>query len=173
MPAHKHIFQQVVTDHFVETGFYKGEGVQLALDVGFPNIHSIEIDKTSWQSGLIKYYNYSNVYLYHGDSQYILEKIIRPLNGQITFWLDGHMDHFVDENTKHTPILEELAIIAKNARKDHIIMIDDMRCCGTPLFDNITKAQIEQAVLRINSNYTIQYLDSWEPNDILCAYLRK
>lgn len=53
--------------------------------------------------------------------------------------------------------------------KEHTIMIDDMRCCGTDLFDFISKDQIESSVLKINPNYKIHYENSWELNDILVA----
>jgi heterodisulfide reductase subunit A-like polyferredoxin len=72
---------------------------------------------------------------------------------------------------KKCPLLDELEVIKNHPVKNHTIMIDDIRCCGTDYFDFITKEQLENKIKEINPKYVITYEDSWEPKDILVARL--
>jgi hypothetical protein len=182
MPSHKHIFKKYLNKYFVETGTFKGEGLDIALDCGFEYVDSIEIFEEFFIKAKNKFKNNLNVKLYLGKSEDTLWDVIKNKNDKITFWLDGHymgpisdvyQETFLKTGSPmsdiKTPILHELEIISKHHIKDHTIMIDDMRCCDTDLFDFISKKQIEECVLKINPNYKIYYENSWEPNDILIA----
>jgi hypothetical protein len=59
------------------------------------------------------------------------------------------------------PILEELDLIARHPRKDHVIMIDDMRQFNGRDFE-ATREEIEAAVMDINPAYKITYIDSYQ-----------
>lgn len=184
MPAHKHVFEKYINNFFVETGTFKGEGIDIALNSGFNLIDSIEFFEEFFLKSKKRFEHVNNVNLYYGKSEEKLWDVIKNKNEKITFWLDAHyMGPVQDEyqqtklttgsplaDTK-TPILRELEIISHHHIKEHIIMIDDMRCCGTELFDFISKKQIEDAVLKINPNYNIHYENSWVLNDILIAKL--
>lgn len=182
MPSHKHIFEKYINKYFVETGTFKGEGVDIALLSNFEFIDSIEFFEEFFLKAKEKFSHIKNVKLHLGKSEDNLWNIIKEKNEKITFWLDAHyMGSTADVYQEtvlttgspladiKTPILKELEIISKHHIKEHTIMIDDMRCCGTDLFDFISKEQIERSVLKINSNYKIYYENSWELNDILVA----
>lgn len=181
MPSHLHIFQKYITKYFIETGTFKCEGVALALQAGFENVDSIEIFEEFYTKA-IKTISNPNVKFHLGSSESTLWDVIKDKNDKITFWLDAHYsgptpDSFQEtkietgtpmSNVK-TPLIKELEIIGKHPIKNHIIMIDDIRCCGTDYFDYLTKEDLEKAILNINPNYKIIYEDSWEPKDILVA----
>ena len=181
MPAHKHIFEKFINKYFVETGTFKGEGIDLALSCNFQFIDSIEFFEEFYVKAIKKFANIKNINLHLGKSEEILWDVIKNKNEKITFWLDAHYMGTADSYQEtflitgspladiKTPILHELEIISKHHIKDHTIMIDDMRCCNTDLFDFISKKQIEDCILKINPHYKIHYENSWEPNDILIA----
>lgn len=183
MPSHLHIFNKYLTQHFVETGTFKCEGVLLALQAGFQYVDSIEIFKEFYDKATRMVDN-PNVKFHLGSSESMLWEVIKDKNYQMTFWLDAHYsgptpDIFQETTIEtgtpmsdvKTPLIKELEIIAQHPLKNHIIMIDDIRCCGTDYFDYITKQDLENAVYKINPNYKIIYEDSWEPKDILVAFV--
>lgn len=170
MPAHLHVFSKYLNTFFVETGTFKGEGIDIALMSGFANIRSVEIDKDRYDQCSEKFKNNTNVKLYFGSTENNLWDMIKDINKPITFWLDAHWSGPGEPmSDQKCPLETELSIIAQHPIKTHTIMIDDMRCCNTDYFDFKTKNQIEQAVLKINPNYKFIYEHSWEPLDILVA----
>ena len=97
------------------------------------------------------------------------------------FFLDAHLDH-VDllkyDLKKKCPLLEELSAIAKLERKDHIILIDDLRLITTnwawneKSYGNINFLQaIHELILSINKDYKFTRLDGHVEKDVLCAYI--
>lgn len=175
MPAHKHIFAKFLNEYFIETGTYKGEGIQIALDVGFPNIHSVEIHEPYWRDNLLKFHNNPRVKIWYGSTEDQLWNMIKDIKVPCTFWLDAHWSG-LDTPThsgQNCPLQQELETIAKHPIKNHTILIDDMRCCNTEHFTNplgfISKQMIENWIKSINPQYTIYYEHSWEPFDILVA----
>lgn len=162
--------------YFVETGTYQGEGVSKALKTQhFTEIYSMDIDKTHVENARVRYRSNPNIRIVHGDSAYILGKLISSLNKPITFWLDAHNYPPDLYGGKNTPILEELNQIKSHPIKTHTIIIDDMHCCNTASFDFITKEQIIKKIIEINPDYIIEYVsggDSGEhPNNVLVARL--
>jgi len=71
--------------------------------------------------------------------------------------------------------MEELEQIRKHPIKNHTIIIDDMHCCGTILFDYLTKEDIAHKILEINPNYVITFVDGGDEgeykNNIMVAML--
>lgn len=175
MPAHKHVFQKYPNEYFIETGTFKGEGLQMALDIGFANVRSVEIHEPYWKENLLKYHNNPRVRLYLGSSEEQLWNMIQGINVPCTFWLDGHWsgDDTPTWSGQNCPLEDELNIIKQHHIKNHTILIDDIRCCGTPHFKNkkgiIYKYELEDWIRQINRDYRIFYENSWEPNDILVA----
>lgn len=151
-------FERFLNDVFVETGTQKGNGILFALRAGFADIHSVEILDDFVNNARKMFRNYDNVRIWQGDSGIILWDVIKEIDKPITFWLDGHAG-MPQEHGNNTPLLAELEQIKKHPIKTHTILIDDMHCCGTVLFDYLTKEQIKAKVLEINTDYTITYVD--------------
>lgn len=124
---------RIMNDVFIETGSFTGDGIQAALDLGFKEIHSIELSEKYYNICKNRFKDYPNVFMHLGDSGEILESVIRNISDRldegITFWLDGHyssMDTACAEKYC-SPIQQELETIRKNVHPDHVILIDDMK----------------------------------------------
>lgn len=98
---------------------------------------------------------------------------------ELCFFLDAHVDNMDIHNyKKKCPLFEELLAIANLERKDHIILIDDLRIIksafpwGEKSYGNIDfLEQIKIKILSINKNYKFSTLDGHIKNDVLIAYL--
>ena len=195
MPGHQHIFNKYASAHFIEGGCFKGESIEMMRQVpGSTSIKSIEIHEPYYLDCVQKFKNDYRVQLYHGRTEELLEvaiaqtqNLIQNLESEhqlmnfyrrITFWLDAHGSGPGTPSSENIcPLLIELEIIKKSGRKNDIILIDDIRCCNTELFEDsfngrITKEMLESKVREINPNYNIMYEDSWERSDIMCCYIK-
>lgn len=164
---------------FVETGTFGGEGIQLALNAGFEVIYSMDIEPLFVKNARNRFENNPNVHLFLKNSGYELLEVIADINEPVTFWLDAH-NGFPDPlavDVKNTPLLEELDQIKQHHIKNHTILIDDLHCCGTLLFDLLTLQDIIKKVLEVNPEYTITFVDGGNEgeykNNVLVAYIRE
>lgn len=167
-------FEAFPNYYFVETGTFCGQGIRYALRAGFPEIFSMEIDQRNVNNVSKMFQGYNNVRVVRGDSGTQLYDLIKNLDKPITFWLDAHTG-IDNANQKNTPILEELEQIKKHHIKTHTILIDDMHCCGTVLFDYLTKEQIAAKVMEINPEYEISYVPGGDaaeyPQNVMYAHV--
>lgn len=166
------IFNSVGNDPncvFVETGSHIGETIQLALDVGFKKIISIEFGKELHEHCVARFANNTNVVLYHGDSSKMLYDMSKNIDGPIVFWLDAH---YSSGNTakadKICPLYEEIDQIKKLKNNNHLIMIDDVRDVGGWMSE-VTMSGIQTKLLEVNNKYSFSYIDGHIKNDILVA----
>lgn len=170
-------FERFPNKYFVETGTYVGQGIRFALRAGFPVIHSIEIDHNFFVNARQKFSGYQQVHIWEGDSGKMLWDVIKTIDEPITFWLDGH-NGYPDPNStqKNTPLIEELEQIKWHPIKTHTIIIDDMHCCNTLLFDYLSKEDIIKKIMEINPLYTISYIPGGDaaeyPNNIMVAQIK-
>lgn len=153
----KEILHELKSQFFVETGTLNGDGISYALEMGFPQVISID----TWYNPAVydKFSEHKNVILINGDSGLFLLEAVKDIDQKITFWLDAHSDLVPHEAWNPIcPILEELAQIKQHHIKDHHILIDDI----TPIIQipGITKSILERMVLDINSDYKISYVDT-------------
>jgi len=162
---------------FVETGCFGGDGIQKALDAGFNVIYSMDISPAFVRDTRHRFRHNPNVHVYLKDSGTQLCEVIANIYEPVTFWLDAH-NGFPDPNAidvKNTPLIEELEQIKQHPIKTHTILIDDMHCCDTLLFDYLSLNDIIQKVLEINPNYTITFVpggdDGEYPVNVLVAYI--
>ena len=145
---------------FVETGTYYGEGVSAAIEAGFNKIISIEVSKSICESSQEKFKDFKNVQIFNGDSTKSLWGLIENIDERITFLLDAHNLSWSDDTKNRKdlvefPIEHELKIISKHPRKDHTILIDDVR-----LFKSHFKTSVEcisKLLLSINPEYNISF----------------
>lgn len=151
-------FGEFLNPIFIETGSYGGEGIAKALKAGFQRVRSIEYDNRLFNGCKHRFQNYSNVELFQGDSSKDLWKMIEDIDEPITFWLDAHVCPAREDGGKNCPLIEELEQIKWHPIKNHTILIDDMHCCGTILFDYLTHEDLIDKILEINPLYEITYV---------------
>ena len=158
---------------FFETGTFSGDGIQKALNAGFKEIYSIEIESVNFKNCLNRFATNENVHLFLGDSSKDLEQIIHTIDTPITFWLDGHMCPPREDGGSNCPLIAELEQISKHFIKTHTILIDDMHCADTILFDYLSKEDLIKKIFEINPNYEITFVpggdDGEYPQNVMVA----
>lgn len=152
---------------FVETGTFLGGGVEIALACGFRRIITIEVHRPYHETQKARFEG-RGVEFILGDSGEKIAEVIAEIHEPITFWLDGHA-HGDGRGAKETPILEELAALARHPVKTHTLLIDDRRVMGTHWWGGVTEEQVVVAVRAVNPNYRFGYEDATVPGDILVA----
>lgn len=158
---------------FVETGTYMGDTVLLAIESGFKNIHSIELNGTLYEQAVKKFSENKNVKLWQGDSIDCLEEIVSSLDSPATFWLDAHASGpMPGGKSGGSPVIDELNIIMKSSIKEHTIFIDDRRLFGSSEWSYVKELDAMDLIKKINPNYKIHLLDGHIENDVICATIR-
>jgi hypothetical protein len=154
-----------------------------ALSCGFDTVHCIEIRKDWVDIGrdIFKEYIMEGRYnLYLDDSVNMKNYIMTDVfNNKTMFFLDAHVDNSNIHNYKNRcPLFEELDAIKNIARKDNVILIDDLRIIkeafpwGETSYGNIDfLQQITETILTINKDYKFATLDGYIKNDVLIAYI--
>jgi hypothetical protein len=167
------------TTVFIETGTWCGHGVINAISSHFDEIHSIELDESLYKTNKEQFKNNSNVNIYCGDSSIILYDVIKNINKRMFFWLDGHYSGHGTAQSNTTqlyefPLIYEIQQIAKHHIKNHIILIDDLRCFLS--FEEQEKLNyktkysldiLKEELLKINNNYKFGRIDGFISQDIL------
>lgn len=135
--------KKYLNETFIETGTYIGEGVEKALEAGFSNIYSIEIDPDRYKECTEKFKNFDNVQIILGDSGKVLPDLLKNINTRITFWIDAHYcaDGAVI-GEKWCPMKEEFDAIKNSKINNHTILVDDWRCMDNVHKDISWKEQI-------------------------------
>ena len=180
MPITKEILSKYANkaDIFIESGTYKGDTVNIAIELGFKEIYTIELNENFYKLAKIKFEKYPQVTCILGDSQDKLPEILEKITKPAIFWLDGHWSMGDTSKGKNAvPLLQELDIIAKYKIKNHTILIDDIRLLSDKNeiiidWSLINISDIENRCKLINDKYKITYEDDiLSKNDILVATL--
>jgi hypothetical protein len=157
---------------FIETGTSLGDGVQLALDCGFKQIYSFEINLDLVEHNRKRFKEYgSRVEIIHGDSSEILSMFLFRIKESSTFWLDGHWDGG-PVGKYRCPLLFELDAIADHPIKNHTLLIDDRRLFGDKNHhwgQEVTEPLVLERIKKINPDYCIKYENGHVPDDIITA----
>jgi hypothetical protein len=151
-----------------------------ALRLGFDKCASVEINGDFIDIARLKFGNEINqnkLKLYEGDSKKLaeyLEDLSPTDDDRILFFLDSHGSGY------GCPLIEELESIKNLNRKDHIIMIDDVRIIrdcvwGDPKYQQYRGGGFEpilkEKIKEINKDYQFDYLKGYQDNDVLVCYL--
>jgi len=151
--------------YFVETGTYKGYGIDAAKDVGFERYYSAEYLKSLYEECLEKFKDDDNIFLYNGSSEKCLEQILKDIDKKSLFWLDAH-DSFGTGGG--IPTYEELKVLKEHPIKNHTLLIDDI-----PLYFN-DGVELKERILQINSNYKFKmHNPDTRPDYIMVAYVEE
>lgn len=175
-----------LSDTFVETGTHTGNTVEVARQLGFKTIYSVELSDKWYQHCFERFKKYQGIHILHGDSAASLKDILKNVNGPCVIWLDAH---YSGGDTAcgdlPCPIYNELDVIAADECKEHTILIDDMRGFGPKkaelLFDvpelaDLSHEGVVAKVKAINPAYKISFEDGTHgttifKDDILVAQL--
>lgn len=174
MPISGKILEPFLSQAFLETGSYRGDGIQAALDAGFPEIHSTDISQYAFGYCAHRYVDQRHrVHLRCQDSRDFLQDILPNYWNRVTIWLDAHFCGSEGGSLEDLPLLGELRMIKKYSRLPaHTILIDDVRLMGTPDL-NVTVDRVKKKLRGINSAYEIYLIDSPQfEKDILVAHLK-
>lgn len=154
--------KQFVDFYFIETGSFKGETIQLALDAGFKKIRSVELNEDNYNLCKERFKDNLNVELYFGESEILFWEMIKDINIPSVFFLDSHYsgyggDYVTSKGRSFSSIVSELKTLSYHPIKNHTILIDDRRDFGTINMDYISESEILRLIRSINFNYTIYY----------------
>jgi hypothetical protein len=142
---------------FVETGTNAGFTVD-NMKSHFKEVHTIELSEPYYDSAVNKFKSDENVKLYLGDSAKVLPDLVKELDGNTVFFLDGHWSGGdTAQGDKDCPLVEELVAI-KEFKHKSIVVIDDYRMFGTKgnedwsdITDNTIKESVKDRLVHTNS----------------------
>lgn len=171
MPLFANVFPNT-RNILIETGTYKGEGVRKALNMGFQEIHSIELYEKLHKENVNKFKNNSNVHLYQGDSGIILQKVMDTINQPCVIFLDAHYCGVGSESglgEVWIPIKKELLTIKNHPINTHTIIIDDLNAMDNSHYDKTSGKWVGSPGL----NFILDILVEINPNYEIKAYLKE
>lgn len=168
----RNLFQEFPNRVYVETGAWLGDSIQLAIDAGFQEIHSIEIDPEKVEHCRQRFAD-QPVTIHQGDSALVIWDVIKDIKEPITFWLDSHSQMLEDEleTDNPFPLMKELLHIHLHPVKTHTILIDDFLYLSHPDITGWTRSMISNAIDMINPEYKIKYFANPIQNNILVAHV--
>jgi len=175
LPPSYNLLSKYPNRYFIESGSYRGDAIQKALDAGFQQIRSMDIDKenVTFCHHRFDLYRgkYPNILVRHGDSSKDFFQLFGGVQEPITFWLDAHSQLFEDEIEmgEPFPLLKELEQIERHPIKSHTILIDDILVLTHPDVTGWSRQTIEAALMNINPAYRIEYIANPVKNNLLIA----
>jgi len=125
MPAFEGLFRRFPNCLFIETGTFRGYGVEEAIWAGFSLIISIERAEHLYEYCKDRFKQFPNVHILLGNSGDLLSGIMDCNDFQTTFWLDAHYS-CQDTYNGESPLFRELRAINEHKIKTHSILIDDI-----------------------------------------------
>lgn len=169
----RNLFKEFPNRVFVETGSYRGDSIQLAMEAGFETIVSMDIDPSNTDICCERFKDKQEVSLLTGDSATKLLEAILHIDESITLWLDAHAQYLEDEPEfpNPYPLLAELEQIRQHNINTHTIIIDDILHLTHPDVTGWSRGTIELALKNINSDYKFTYYANPVKNNILVAYV--
>jgi hypothetical protein len=135
---------------FFETGTSEGDTVKTALECGFTEIYSSEIDKATWERSRARFVEEKNVAVMLMSSIEALSMILPNLDLPLMVFLDAHPDC----TSGPSPILEELDLVLKYPGK-LVIAADDMRLMGLYRWSASTVEVIIDKILSAGRRFRI------------------
>lgn len=184
IPGRHPDLQEFMSDVFIETGTWKGDGIKAALAAGFRDIWSIEIDRDLFAAALKLVYDMyrkdqarkrpqitGNISVLLGDSAERLVSLLGIIDpdSSVTYWLDAHYHGTSGDPDCPCPLLGEIEVIESSGRTLDTILIDDVRLFGRW---KLTVEEIKAAIFRINVNYVFSFTQGHVADDVLVAKVR-
>ena len=161
------VLKKYLNPVFVETGSYKGDGIALALNMGFKEVRSVEKDEELAKEVAKRFVGASNVKLYQGDSAKLISIMLQDIVEDVTFWLDSHPfeSHLELENIPLMEELEAIRIFVERTHRRVVVMVDDMS-----VFSEKDSAFVTAEVWKIYGITRVcRENNLYRPNEILVA----
>jgi hypothetical protein len=141
---------------FIETGTYKGDGVQWALDSGFKKIYSVEIHQGLYEKSTLRFESIPQVKISKADTVNFLNIVLPKIKDKTLIYLDAHISGGDSSyNPEHpVPLEKEIKLIADLFfdLTQTIIVIDDARLWENQIIHNIYETLN-------NRNLTMSFVD--------------
>lgn len=122
---------------FVETGTYKGDGLNYAKKFNFKKLFSVELMDEFYQQSSNRFLNDTRITVLKDNSIDGLNRITHEMKENCLFWLDAHLPDFYDKSYGNNyigqkklfiPLEDELKIIKNNKNiENDVFIIDDIR----------------------------------------------
>lgn len=165
-----------LSDTYIETGTYHGDGALLAMRCGFKEVHSIEFSKTCYMVAKDRCAG-KPIILHFGDSAKVLPGILSGLDHAAVIFLDAHNTAELPETAKGNeetdwalaPLRHELKSIADAPVKNHIIVIDDVDLLDDPILENVTMDEINATLNATGTKYQVEIHDGNREKSLLVA----
>jgi hypothetical protein len=135
-PSPHHIKQTCLLRHavknatWIETGTFMGDTTALLAAEG-GHVYSIEPEPDLYNKAKIRFAKNYNVNIINSPSEDAFPILLKNINGNVNFWLDGHYSGGITFQGKlDTPIQAELFEIAANLShfQKVTVLVDDVRC---------------------------------------------
>tara|TARA_B100001094_G_scaffold333314_1_gene410610 strand:- start:142 stop:672 length:531 start_codon:yes stop_codon:yes gene_type:complete len=158
------LYSYNINYNFIETGSYMGSTID-NIKNNFKNIYTIELNENLYNYCKKKFENDKNINCLKGESYIKLQEILKDINNDTIFFLDGHYSgNETSKGIEDVPLLRELEVINKNFKNKGIIIIDDLRLFGSngnEDWSKITKKNILEKIDNIKFNLTIEKYDKF------------
>jgi hypothetical protein len=173
--------------NYFETGMWDPEvdiSLKRALNIDFEKLYCLELLDKWVDAGTIKFKEHidnNRLKIIKGDSSNMYKYLNSDdFNNKTLFFLDAHVDNANIKNyIKRCPLIEELKAIKNLNRKDHVILIDDLRIITTYAWHESSYGNInmleecKKIISSINPDYKFEkiWLNGHAENDVLYCYV--
>jgi len=124
--------QNLSNSTWIETGTAYGDTTQMLAQIA-TKVYTIEPEPSLFEKARQRFSKNSKVVVVNDISENALSPILKSVEGNICFWLDGHYSGGVTyAGPNDTPLVEELIQIETQLNRfpEVMIAIDDIRYCG-------------------------------------------
>ena len=162
MPISSHELKHFRNRVFVETGSAGlGWGIQSALNAGFEEIHSVEINPVAYNECKAIFAKEPRVHLTLGDCGVWLDPTLNAIGEPCTIYLDANGWSGETES----PFYSAIEALVRHGGKEHLILVDDQNSEKRPreelMRDFIVgDCQMIRSLRRINTDYHFYLIDS-------------
>ena len=177
LPPNKNLLKEFPNPVYVESGVWRGDSIQQAIDAAFQTIIGIDndqecIDFCFDRFTLVQHLKH-HINLNKGDSATDLWPLIKFIDKPITFFLDAHWQILegTEKGKYPFPLMMELGQIAKHPIKKHTIIIDDILYLTHPDITGWTLSDIIRQIQYINPDYQTKLIANPVINNMLVAWI--
>ena len=177
LPPNKNILKEFPNQVYVETGIWRGDSIQQAVEAGFEMIIGFDNDMESIKFCKNRFdlfnVNAHHIELYETNTAYGMWGTIQFIDKPMTIYLDAHwqMLEGTERGEDPFPLLDEISQIANHPIKTHTIIVDDLLYLTHPDITGWTRAQIVAQISAINPNYQFSLIANPVINNMLVAWI--